>query len=585
MRESINDTYEKILELSRRRGLFWTSFEIYGGVAGFYDFGPIGVMIKRNIASYWLKHFVYSRENIVEIETPIINPRVVFKASGHEEHFTDPVLECENCKRIFRADHLIKDLLGVEVEGWSLEEITRLVRERGLKCPECGGGFREAFNTLLLFSTNIGPYKGEIGYLRPEHAQGMFINFPQVFRVARSVLPLGIAQIGKVARNEISPRQGLIRLREFTIMEIEFFFDPEEAEKEALKLIEKDGIKDEKILVLTSDMRYAKIEQPVEYTVEELVKKNIVRTPWLAYWMGIGNQFIRNLGVPPDRVRFVEKLPHERAHYSAQTFDQEVYAGRFGWVEVAGYAYRTDYDIQKHAEYSGFDFTVFKRYEKPVSTTIRKVLPNPVYIEKIVGREKLGEVMKKISSISTEEITRGLETKGYVEIDRFKLLPECFTIKEEEVKIHGKKIYPHVVEPSFGLERLLYVVLEYAYTEREDKTTLRIPPQIAPYHVAVFPLMTGRRPEHVKMVEIAKDIYKELTRLGFRVYYDEEGSIGRRYARADEIGTPYAITVDHQTIMDNTVTIRDRDTTLQIRIGIHEVVKYLLNALGIHDVI
>lgn len=585
MRENKNDIYEKVLDLSRRRGIFWTSFEIYGGVAGFYDFGPIGVLIKRNIVSYWLKQFVYSRENIVEIETPIINPRVIFKASGHEDHFTDPVLECENCKRIFRADHLIKDLLGIEVEGWSLEEITRLVRERGLKCPECGGNFGEAFNTLLLFSTNIGPYKGEIGYLRPEHAQGMFTNFPQVFRVARSILPLGIAQIGKVARNEISPRQGLIRLREFTIMEIEFFFDPEEADKEAMKAIEEDGIKDEKLLILTTDMRLSKIEEPVEYTVEELVKKNIVKTPWLAYWMGIGNQFLKNLGVPADRIRFMEKLPHERAHYSAQTFDQEAYTSRFGWVEVAGYAYRTDYDIQKHAEYSGFDFTVFKRYEKPVTTTIRKVVPNPAYIEKIVGRERLSEVMKKISSMSSEEITKELETKGYVGIDELRLVPECFIVKEEEIKIHGKKIYPHVVEPSFGLERLLYIVLEYAYTEREDKTVLKIPPQIAPYHVAVFPLMTGKKPEHVKMMEIARSIYKDLTKLGFRVYYDEEGSIGRRYARADEIGIPYAITVDHQTILDNTVTIRDRDTTEQIRTTISDIAKYLLNNLGIHNVI
>lgn len=579
MENSSIDKYEAITELSRRRGIFWTSFEIYGGVAGFYDFGPVGVLIKRELVNHWLKYFVYSRENVVEIETPMINPRIVFKASGHEDHFTDPVLACSKCGRVYRADHLVKEKLGLNIEGWKVEDITRLVREHGLKCPDCGGDFEPAFNALLLFTTQIGPYRGEIGYLRPEHAQGMFINFPHVFKIARSVLPLGIAQIGRVARNEISPRQGLLRLREFTIMEVEFFFDPEESVKEVLEIIQREGLADERINVVTASKRYEESEEAETFTVLELIERGIVKTPWLAYWMAIGNRFVKSLGVPGDKIRFIEKLPIERAHYSAQTFDQEVYTERFGWIEVAGYAYRTDYDIKRHAEESNADFTVFKRFDEAKIVKVKKAFPNPECISRIYGRERLAEIMSKLSTRPPEDIVAELERNHYVDIDGVRVGEECFFVKEEELKIHGVKIYPHVVEPSFGLERLLYILLEYALMQREGKTVLKIPYYLAPYHVAVFPLLAGKKPEHQQMVEIARAIRRTLVNNGFRVYYDEEGSIGRRYARADEIGIPYAITIDHQTLEDGTVTIRDRDTTRQVRVKIEDIHSYLIKEL------
>lgn len=571
--------YDKIVDLAKRRGIFWVSFEIYGGVAGFYDFGPIGVLIKRNIMNQWLKYFVYSRENIIEVETPIVNPRVVFRASGHEEHFTDPVLVCSKCGRVYRADHLIKDVIGMNVEGWSPGEITTLVREKGLKCPECGGEFESAFNALLLFTTQIGPYKGETAYLKPEHAQGMFINFPHLFKIMRSTLPLGIAQVGRVARNEISPRQGLLRLREFNIMEVEFFFDPAEAEREVYEVIGE--VEDEKLRVVTAEERIKGVEEPIEYTVKELIEKRIVKTPWLAYWMGIGNKYVKSMGIPGDKIRFLEKLTHERAHYSAQTFDQEVYTERFGWIEVAGYAYRTSYDVERHAELSGADFTVFKRFKEPVVVKEEKAYPNPDEISKIISGDKLKELLRSLYQRKPEELARELREKGFVELAGIKLPSSCFYLKTEEVKLHGEKIYPHVVEPSFGLERLLYVILEYSYMEREDKVVLRLPPYLAPYHVAVFPLMTGKKPEHVKMVEVARSIYRNLVGRGFRALYDEEGSIGRRYARSDEIGIPFAVTVDHQTLEDNTVTVRDRDTTMQVRVKINELEKYLVEKIGL----
>ena len=567
------DIYDKISEISRKRGIFWPSFEIYGGVAGFYDFGPVGTLLKRNIMNQWLLYFVYSQDNIIEIDTPIVNPRIIFRASGHEEHFTDPVLECSKCSRIYRADHLIKELLGLNIEGWSLTEINSLVKEKNLKCPECSGEFKPAFNTLLLFSTQIGPYKGEQAYLRPENAQGMFINFPYLLKITGDKLPLGIAQIGKVTRNEISPRQSLLRLREFTIMEVEFFFDPEEATKEVNNIL--GDLENEKLLVVTAEMRRKNIEEPVKFTVKELIEKNITETPWLAYWMGIGNRFIKSLGIPVDKTRFLEKLQHERAHYAAQAFDQEIYTSRYGWVEVAGYAYRTSYDIERHAQFSNSDFTYFKKYTEPVTVIVKKAYPNPQSIKKLVDSSKLPSIMKKLAELEPTNLYAELESKGYVEIEGEKLPQECFFVKESEEKIHGKRIYPHVVEPSYGLERLVYVILEYSYLERDEKNVLKLPAYIAPYHVAVFPLLVSKKTEHLKMIEISKKIYKELVKYGFKVYYDEEGSIGRRYARADEIGIPYAITIDYQTIEDNTVTVRDRDTTTQVRIKIDDLPVYL----------
>jgi len=566
------DIYADIVELAKKRGFFWNSFEIYGGLTGFYDFGPVGVLLKRNLVDAWLRAFVYSNDLVVEVETPVINPRIVFKASGHEDSFTDPVVECLKCGRIYRADHLIKEVAGIDVEGWSPEEMYKVILEHNIRCPECGGELGKPFYTLLLFKTEIGPYKGEVGYLRPETAQGMFINFSNVLRVSRNRLPLGIAQVGKVARNEISPRQGLIRLREFTIMEFEFFFDPETALEEAkpyLDMVEKESIR-----VLTCDARLRGETEAAEYTVGELIDKGIVKTPWLAYWMGLGEIFVRSLGIPHEKIRFIEKLPHERAHYSAQTFDQEVYTKKYGWIEVAGYAYRTTYDLSRHMQYSKADLTFFKRYDRPIEKQVYKAYPDPVKIGELYGGEK-GRIIEKLSKMNPEELYEELAEKGFIDLDGVRIPKEVFILKQEVVKEYGAKIVPHVVEPSFGAERLVYVVLEYAYTIRDDKVVLRLPKHLAPYKVAVFPLVAGKKPEHARIVEMAKRIYRELVESGFRAIYDDDGSIGRRYARADEIGIPYAVTVDYQTLEDNTVTVRDRDTTLQERVSIDKLKEYI----------
>lgn len=572
----MSDLYDKLVDLAKKRGVYWVSYEIYGGLAGFYDFGPVGVLLKRSVIDEWLRTFVYAFDFVVEIETPIISPQVVFKASGHEEHFTDPIVVCTKCGRVYRADHLIKEATGINVEGASLESMWRIIVEKGVKCPECGGDLSKPENALLLFKTEIGPYRGQLGYLRPELAQGMFVDFKTVLNIARNKLPLGIAQVGRVARNEISPRQGLLRLREFTIMELEFFHDPSESRRDVEDYLW--FVEGETLNVVTAESRERGIEEPVKLTVREAFEKGVVKNPWLAFWMGVGAKFVRSLGIPPEKTRFLEKLPQERAHYSAQTFDQEVYSSKFGWVEIAGYAYRTDYDLKRHMEYSGVDMFFFKRYERPLEAVKKRVLIDYKKLAEFLG-EKYQSVLKSLQSMSQEELYEELTSKGYVLIGDVKLGREFFNLREEKTLVHGEKIIPHVVEPSFGVERLLYILLEYSYTVVEDRVVLRIPPRLAPYQVAVFPLLAGSKEEHKAMSSLARSIVKKLREKGLRVVYDEEGSIGRRYARADEIGVPYAVTVDHQSLRDNTVTIRFRDTRNQVRVEIDKLYDTILKYL------
>ncbi len=574
--------YDKLVDIGRRRGLFWPSYEIYGGVAGLYDYGHVGVTIKRAIIQQWIKYFIDQRDGlVVEIESPIITPRIVLKASGHEEHFTDPITECTKCGRVFRADHLVEEQAGIRAEGLDMEKLWEIMVKHGVKCPVCGGELTKPRPALLLFKTEIGPYKGSPGYLRPETAQGMFVSFKNVLTAARNRLPLGIAQIGRVGRNEISPRQGLMRLREFTIMEVEFFFDPLKAEEEARRHLTEE-ILNYRVNVLSAEDKLKGVEEAKPYTIRELVEKRIVLNPWMAYWMAIGNMFLEELGIPSEKIRFDEKLPEEKAHYSEQTFDQEVYTEKYGWVEVAGYSYRTTYDLGRHMEYSGADLTFFRRYPEPKIVKKKKIYPNPQRIREITGKD-MPEVMKKLKEMKSEEILASIEKTGYVEILGYRLDETAFHIKVVEEKVHGEKFIPHVVEPSFGLERILYVLLENSLTEEEDRVYLKLKPLIAPYHVAVYPLVAGSKKEHAEIRNTALRLAKALREAGFRVYYDEDGSIGRRYMRGDEIGIPYAITIDYQTLEDKTVTIRDRDTRKQIRVGIVELYDKLVELLGMES--
>lgn len=546
--------YEKVVDLARRRGFFWPSYELYGGAGGLNDFGPLGAALKRKIEAKWRDFFI-SQQGFLEIETPIVVLGKVFEASGHVEHFTDKMTECKQCKRKWRADHLIQEQAGITgIEGLSLEELFDLFQNKGVRCPECGGelGKPQYFN--LMFKTSIGPYAESVDYGRPEAAQAMFTNFKRLYELGREKFPFAIAQIGHCLRNEISPRQGPIRLREFTIMEFEFFFDPEDQRCPKLKEVGNEVLR-----IVSAEKKSKGNERPVEVTVKEALKQGLIKTEWQAYFMALSKRFVTSLGIPPEKQRFDEKLPWEKAHYSAQTYDHEVYTERWGWVEVAGDAYRTDYDLKRHAEKSGEDMCIFKPYETPVVTTKLVLKPKKDTLGKAFKSEA-PNVIKLLAEASPGDVEAALKKRGYYMAGSYKILPEHVEVLRQQIKETGKRFIPHVVEPSFGADRLLYVALEYAHTEKKGRVILKFPLDIAPIQLAVFPVVSKDG-----LPEKALSVYQMLTKEKFTVDYDDSGSIGRRYARTDEIGVPIAITIDYKTLQDDTVTIRNRDTWAQVR--------------------
>jgi len=555
----LKDKASKVGDLAQRRGFYWPAWEIYGGVAGFYDLAPLGKELKNKIIKLWKDVLMRPLQRIiVEMETPIITPYKVLEASGHVENFTDPVVECKACGRKFRADHLIEEKLGIKVEGLSPEDLTKIIRENNIRCPVCGGGLGEVRPFLLLFQTQIGPYEGDKGFIRPETAQGAFVNFKKVYQYMREKLPFGIAQIGRVGRNEISPRQGLLRLREFTIAEIEFFFDPENPGKPPLDY-------DAKIRLLPWELAKEGQKEPVEVSIREALERGWIINEWMAYWMLKAKELLNKLGIKDEDQFFEEKSPEERAHYSSQTYDQLVRTERYGWMEVSGHAYRGDYDLSRHIKYSGKDLYAFRKYKTPKTVKVKIVKWNAKELG-IRFKKKAKEIMEQLKKMNPEEVERQLQEKGYVEVAGERIEKGLVWVEEREEKVTGERFVPHVVEPSFGVERLLYVALEHALREKEGRLVLSLPRYLAPIEVVVLPLL-----EEEPLVKKAQEVWKLLADAGFRVEYDERGSIGRRYARFDEIGVPVAVTVDFQTLEDDTVTLRDRDTWKQVRVKISEL--------------
>lgn len=553
----LKDKHRIVSEIARRRGFFWGAFEIYGGQSGFLDLGPLGSGLKREIENNW-REFFLRPHGFVEISTPIITPHRVLEASGHVENFKDPMTECTSCHRRFRADQLIKEATGKETEGLNLAQLAGLLTQ--VKCPECGGILGQPQYFLTMFKTNIGPFGEDLAYGRPEAAQGIFLDFRRVYEVMREKLPLGIAQVGTVLRNEISPRQGPIRLREFTIMDFELFFDPGDPECPYL-----DEVRHERLSIVGEKQRLANSETAIEIETGPAVQSHVIKSSWAAYFMAQAKRFLAQLGIRPTHQRFFEKLPIERAHYSAQTFDLEIQLDRWGWVEVAGFAYRTDYDLKRHMEATGLDLRVFKAYDKPVEKTILVVRPNHEKIRKQFGADA-GEIIRLLAK---EDLSGVLHTKKAgetVRIHNYQIPLELFDTREEKVKETGTKFVPFVVEPSFGVERLVYATLEHNLRMREDRLVLSLPFRLAPIQASIYPLVNKDG-----LVEKARSVYDDLLADGLRVEYDDAGSIGRRYARADEAGVPLGITIDYDTLKDDSVTLRDRDSWRQIRTNVGEL--------------
>jgi len=448
----------------KRKGFVYQSGDIYGGFAGFWDFGHLGVELKNNIKKEWWKFHVWQRRDIKGIDGSIITHPLVWKASGHIDSFSDIFVVCKKCKKPEKIDR--KDLGKI-------------------KCPKCGGDFDEktAKEFKLMFKTTVG--EKDEAYLRPETAQLIFTNFKFVYDNARMKLPFGIAQIGKAFRNEIAPRDFLFRCREFEQMEMEYFIEPES------KCIYE--IPETEILVYSAEAQIGN-EEPKKMKITDALKKGIIKKDWHAYWLATEFSWFVKLGVNPNNFRIRQHRKDELAHYSSDCWDLE-YKFPFGWKELEGIADRSDYDLKQHEKFSKKDLTIFDENSK-------------------------------------------------------------------------KKILPQVIcEPSLGVERafLVFMFDSYYYDDKRENILLKLNPKIAPIKAAIFPII--KREDFEKMsYEIFDNLKEE-----WNVIYDESGSIGRRYARNDEIGTPFCITIDEESLKNKDITIRERDTKKQIRVKISEI--------------
>jgi glycyl-tRNA synthetase len=557
-----SDIYEKVMDVARRRGFVWPSSEIYGSVAGFIDYGPLGAMMKRNIENLWRSFYVF-QEGYYEIECPTVGVEAIFVASGHVKEFADKMVQCPHCGEYLRADHIADDNGIANAGTLSAEALQAALHE--LPCPVCEEPLGEAgvFAFNLMFETTIGPGSQRKGYLRPETAQGIFTDFSRLLRFYRDKLPFGAVQIGKSYRNEISPRQGMIRLREFSQAEAEIFVHPDEKDHPAFY-----RYADYTVPLLTIE-RQLEDQEPAGFTMRAAVDEGVIVNEYVAYYIALTHQILTAIGVDPARLRFRQHLPDERAHYAADCWDAEVHSGRFGWVEIVGIADRTDYDLRSHAGHSGNSMTVFIPYDEPKLVKRRRIVADMgVLGPRFRGKAKA--IADALAASNPGEDGARITVDG----EEIFIPADLYQIREEEEEVRGEEVMPHVIEPSYGIDRMIYVALEHSYDEDEVdgeiRRVLRLPAAVAPVQVAVFPLMNRD-----SLDEIAQAITGRLTRCRVLAQYDDSGAIGRRYRRQDEIGTPYAITVDYDTLEDNTVTIRDRDSTEQIRVPIERLPQIL----------
>ena len=569
---------EALTELAVRRGFFFGANGAYGGTAGFYTFGPQGAALKRNLEEAWRDRFTRQEGNR-EIEAPTVMPEAVFEASGHLDGFDDMLVACPECGASHRADHLVEDATDIEAaEAMGADAVETLIADNDVTCPACGtplaGEPVEDFN--LMFATDIGPGDSQPGYLRPETAQGIFVEFPRLKEYARGTLPFGITQIGPAYRNEISPRGGLLRLREFTQAELEQFIDPETDEPPL------DRVEDVVVRLYPADEQAAGDGTYHETTIGEAVADGVIGSPWVGYYLGVAQEWYERVGVDVDRFRFRQHLAGERAHYAADCWDAESEVDG-DWVEIAGFAYRGDYDLSKHDAYGDDSFTVFKRYDEPQTVERATVDPDmsvlgPEFgsdaaavadaLESLAGRDPDAFADETV----TVEVGEGSDATSH-EVDT-----DVANFSVETVTETGEHLTPHVVEPSFGIGRTVQTLLAHAYetdeVDGETRTYLGLVPEIAPRDVAVFPLVTNDD----RLTALATQVADDLRATGLSVAYDESGSIGRRYRRQDEVGTPFCVTVDRDGVEGagpETVTVRERDSAAQIRVPVDDLVETL----------
>ena len=565
--------HDKMMNIARKRGFLWPSFEIYSGVSGFTDYGPLGASLKNNIMQKWRRQYI-AGEGFHEIEGPTVMPKEVLKASGHVDNFTDPMTKCNDCGEVFRADHIIEEAIGIDVESLPNEEMDKIVEDNNIKCPSCGGSLANIWNYNLMFKTQIGAKGDKTGYMRPETAQGIFILFKRLSRFFKNKLPFAAVQLGKSYRNEISPRQGVIRLREFTQAEAEIFLDPEDKTHPKFS-----KIADETLYLASQDVQLNE-KETLELTAQEALDQGIVSSETLIYQLYLAKKFLNEIGINDDVLRFRQHLPGEMAHYALDCWDVECLTDKYGWVEIIGIADRGDYDLTAHSKFSNEELDIYKEFDEPKLIKKTVIKPNLKKFGPAFKGDspKIKTFIENLSEDEVSEIKAAIEADGKftLELDgSYEILEEHLIFEDIEEEIKGEKIVPHVIEPSFGIDRILYCTLLHSFKETEEKDYFQFAKEIAPIQVSVFPLMNKDG-----LGEIAVEITHDLREAGFTVDNDTSGTIGKRYARADEVGVPIAITVDFDTKEDNTVTIRDRDTEEQERVEIRalkEVIKEKLN--------
>ena len=481
--------YEEVMKLALERGFYFPSCEVYSDAnAGFWEYGPSGVGLKNKFLELWRRELI-RRDGMMEIDGSQIMSKSVFEASGHLGNFADPIIKCTKCNSTFRADRTIAEIANIEIpESADLVEFDNAIKENKIQCPKCKGDFGTTKKFNMMFKVGIGPQEEE-AYLRPETCQSIFVDFPRLFKTMRGKLPLGIAQVGKSFRNEIAPRQSLLRLREFYQAEIEVFCNPGR-----LNEVEKFAEIENTVIRVQTDA------EPISMTCKEAIETGTVPNKFVAYYLGILTEFYEKTGIDISKSRFRKLGDKEKAFYAEVAFDFEVET-TIGWLELVACNYRADYDLSSHAKMS---------------------------------KEKF------------------------------------------EVMDNDEKVLPHVFEISMGIDRSLYTILEHSLKndEEHERMVLSLKPYLSPVHVGILSLV---KKDGLK--EKTDEIFLNIKRK-FDAFLDHSGAIGRRYRRLDEIGAPFAITVDHQTLEDNTVTIRKRDSMEQSRVNISEIDSILLESVA-----
>jgi len=495
---------EDIVEIAKRRGFFWQNSLVHGGIAGFYDYAHLGLLLKRRWEGRWREFFLGLGDSFYEIQSCCILPEPVFKASGHLASFADPVAKCSKCGYSERADQILEQELKESFEGKTLDEMTAIIKKHNIRCPRCKGALAEVGTLNMMFPVSIGTGKEmKTGYLSPETAQGAYINFKLEFEALRRQLPLGLAIVGKAFRNEIAPRNTLIRMREFTQAELQIFFDPD-------NITEHPNFND----VAKKKLRLFPVSGRKAGVVEELACSDAVvklKLPkFYVYHMAKVQEFYLDvLKLPRERFRFRQLSDEEKAFYNKYHWDVEMNLDSLGgWKELSGVHYRADHDLAGHEKVSG---------------------------------------------------------------------------QKQSVSIDGKTFIPHVLEISMGVDRNVYALLELAYTEEkvggEERAVLKFPRLVSPFDAGIFPLNNKDG-----LPELAREVQGSLRASGFNVFYDATASIGRRYRRQDEAGTPAGITIDYDSLKAKDCTLRDRDSMKQVRVKIADLPVALKKFLNGEDI-